>query len=357
MQTKLYMPRVGKRKRISSYDKTGGNSDWLTVEPHTTVDFATFEGSGIIEHIWITMANFGQKEEYLLRKTALRIYWDGESSPSVEAPVGDFFGMGHAMSKNYVSAPLQMSPEDGKGFNSWWQMPFRKSFRFSIQNDCDIPLQFYFYIDFETCEVEEEALYFHAKWHRECPTQGKEESLYENHNAWCFGECNLDGKDNYVILEAEGKGHYCGANINIHNLNQSNMWDWPGEGDDMIFIDGDTMPTINGTGTEDYVNMAWCPQQEYSAPYHGLLLGGDKNWKGKITYYRYHILDPIGFEKQIKVTVEHGHCNHRSDDWSSTAYWYQTEPHKEFSPLPEWEKRMPVNISILEWENKIVNEK
>ncbi len=351
--TRLYMPRRGKRRRISSYDRTGANADWLHVPPRETLDFARFEGEGVVEHIWITMANYDRKEEFLLRKVVLRVYWDDEETPSVEAPMGDFFGMGHATSKNYVSAPLQMSPEDGKGFNSWWQMPFRKGFRFSVENDCDLPLQFYFYVDFEERKVEEDALYFHARWHRECPTRGVAEEEFAAHRDWCFGGENRDGTDNYVILEAEGKGHYCGANINIHNLNRSDMWDWPGEGDDMIFIDGDETPTLHGTGTEDYVNMAWCPQQEYAAPYHGLLLGGARNWKGKISYYRYHILDPIGFEKRIKVTIEHGHCNHRSDDWSSTAYWYQTEPHKPYEPIPCWQERMPVSVPALEWDDKI----
>ncbi len=349
----LYLARSGKRKRVSSYDRSGGNADWYDVEPHATMTFAEGFGSGVIEHIWITIANYDQRDEFLLRKVVLRAYWDEEQTPSVEAPIGDFFGMGHAKSKNYVSAPLQMSPEDGKGFNSWWQMPFRKSFRFTVQNDSDLHLQFYFYVDYEEREVEKNALYFHARWHRECPTKGKEKAFFATHRDWCFGGENLAGEDNYVILEAEGRGHYCGANINIHNLSNSNMWDWPGEGDDMIFIDGDTMPTINGTGTEDYVNMAWCPQQEYCAPYHGLLLGGNANWKGLISYYRYHILDPITFEKKIKVTIEHGHANHRSDDWSSTAYWYQTEPHKEYPPIVAWEDRMPVCIPALEWEDKI----
>ena len=136
--------------------------------------------------------------------------------------------------------------------------------------------------------------------------------------------------------------------MNIHNLRDTSKWDWPGEGDDMIFIDGESWPPqLHGTGTEDYVNMAWCPTQEYHAPYHGIILPGKDNWKDKITYYRYHIQDPVMFEKSIRVTIEHGHNNHRSDDWSSTAYWYQTEPHKEFPKLPEVEKRLPFYEEVL----------
>ena len=111
----------------------------------------------------------------------------------------------------------------------------------------------------------------------------------------------------------------------------------------MIFIDGDTKPTLHGTGTEDYVNMSWCPTQEYNAPYHGLILGGDNNWKGKITYYRYHIQDPIAFKKSIKVTIEHGHNNNRSDDWSSTAYWYQTKPVASMPKIIGVKDRMPID--------------
>jgi hypothetical protein len=118
----------------------------------------------------------------------------------------------------------------------------------------------------------------------------------------------------------------------------------------MIFIDGEKWPpSLHGTGTEDYVNMGRCPQQEYSAPYHGLILGGRDNWKGKISYYRYHIQDPITFEKSIRVTIEHGHANHRSDDWSSTAYWYQTEPHAPFAKILAVKERLPVEEETLLW--------
>jgi hypothetical protein len=120
----------------------------------------------------------------------------------------------------------------------------------------------------------------------------------------------------------------------------------------MIFIDGEPWPPrLHGTGTEDYVCMAWCPRQEYSAPYHGLILGGQDNWKGKITYYRYHIQDPVMFEKSIRVTIEHGHANHRSDDWSSTAYWYQCRPHKPFPALLPPERRRPLDQEKWMWEN------
>lgn len=356
--TNLFQKRSFKRKRISSYDKTGANNDRLYLAPGQTHTIAVGEGIGCITHIWMTMQNQGfVTEKNYLRKVVLKIYWDDCEHPSVQAPIGDFFGMGHAMAKNFVSMPLQMSPEDGKGFNSWWPMPFKKNFRFEIVNDCNTELILYFYIDYEIYDkAPENMMYFHALWNREL-TKGHDKEAMGGHRLWCMGGNNLDGKENYVVCEVEGAGHYCGCNINIHNLDTSALWNWPGEGDDMIFIDGDIVPTINGTGTEDYVNMAWCPTQEYSAPYHGLILGGQANWKGKITYYRYHIQDPIGFEKSIKVTIEHGHNNNRSDDWSSTAYWYQTKQHKKFAEILPVEERLPVDETVYSWSGEVKFEK
>jgi hypothetical protein len=349
----LFQKRNAKRMRESSYDRTGGNDDRIYVKPGDTAVIADIKASGIITHIWTTLANdgFSQESNYL-RKTVIRAYWDNEQYPSVEAPIGDFFGMGHGLSKNFVSAPLQMSPEDGKAFNCWFPMPFRERGLLTVTNECDTTLIVYYYVDYEIVnELPPSALTFHAQWRRQNPTRGKKRQDFKTHRDYCFGGENRDGKENYVLMEAEGSGHYAGANINIHNLGTSALWDWPGEGDDMIFIDGEPWPPrLHGTGTEDYVNMAWCPTQTYSAPYHGLILGGDDNWKGKITYYRYHIQDPIIFEKSIRVTIEHGHDNHRSDDISSTAYWYQDEPHKTFEPLLPVEKRLPIDEGKLKWE-------
>lgn len=345
----IMMAKKSKRKRVSSYDRTGGNDDRYYIAPGEKMVIADIKGAGIINHIWMTHQNGDFIEEKnSLRKVILRMYWDDEENPSVEVPLGDFFGMGHGLCKNYVSAPLQMAPEDGKALNCWWPMPFRKNARFEVENECDLRLILYFYIDYEEYEsIPDDMLYFHATWNRVLPTVGHNEGSFKTHEDWCFTGENTTGDENYVILNATGRGHYVGCNLNIDNFNESPLWDWPGEGDDMIFIDGEKWPpNIHGTGTEDYVNMAWCPTQEYNGPYHGLILGGDPNWKNKITYYRYHIQDPIPFTKDIRVTIEHGHNNNRSDDWSSTAYWYQTEPHMKFNPLPKKEDRLPIDKKI-----------
>lgn len=344
----LCYEREGKRRRISSYDETGGNDDRVHIKTGESTVLAEMHSPGLITHIWFTIATDSRApEEDYLRKMVLRIYWDGEENPSVQAPIGDFFGMGHGMSKNFISSPLQMSPQDGKGFNCWFAMPYEQA-KVEVLNECEETMTVYFYFDYEEYAVLPQGmLRFHAQWNRENPTIGIDDSKIENRD-YLFEGKNTTGDGNYVILEAKGRGHYVGCNLNIHNLRDTSKWDWPGEGDDMIFIDGESWPPqLHGTGTEDYVNMAWCPTQEYSAPYHGIIMPGKDNWKDKITYYRYHIQDPVMFETSIKVTIEHGHNNNRSDDWSSTAYWYQTEPHMPLAPLPNVKERLPIHEETL----------
>jgi hypothetical protein len=382
-------------RRISSWDRTGGNMDFLVIQPGQQVTLADIVGAGCVNHIWCTHAC--EQDDYL-RRVVLRARWDDESEYSIEAPLGDFFGVGHAKTVNFSSMPLQMSPADGRGFNCWFPMPFGKRAEFFLHNEADVAMNFYYYIDFELHEaIPDDMGRFHAQWRRENPTQGITDSdmsalieetrqLFATGNsafaeapeevmrnlAFEFGGRNIGGKENYVILEAEGIGHYVGCNLNVHNLRVGNEVDWPeskawplsreeeksatpedrmaffrvfnwyGEGDDMIFIDGEEWPpTLHGTGTEDYFNTAYCPAIKYDSLYHGLTLPGGPNWSGKSSYYRFHIEDPIHFRKSIRVTIEHGHNNHRSDDVSSTAYWYQIEPHKPFPTFPPVQARLP----------------
>jgi len=331
--------RNARSRRESSYDRTGGNEDFIMVDPGELKTILDLQHSGCITHIWITLQC---PEEASLRKVLLKMYWDNEISPSVNVPIGDFFGMGHAMTKNFCSRPLTMSPENGSGFNCYFPMPFERGARFEIVNECGREMvRMYYYIDYEVYDrLPENLARFHATWNRENPCKGISDKGMSTQE-FAFGGKNTSGESNYIILEAKGKGHYVGCHLDIHNLRESHDFNWYGEGDDMIFIDGESFPpSLHGTGTEDYFNTAWCPQQEVCTPHHGIILGGGRNWSGKITLYRYHIEDPIMFDKSIKVTIEHGHNNHRSDDYSSTAYWYQIEPHKPFDILP-MKERLP----------------
>jgi hypothetical protein len=317
----------------------------VVVEPGGTTSILDLAQPGTVRHIWVTT---GCDDQHYLRKVILRGWWDDQASPCFEVPLGDFFGLGHAQTRNYWSLPLQMSPEDGRGFNCWFPMPFRSA-RMSVENESRLPLTLYYYVDYELSEapadVEEIARSgrFHAQWRRQNPTDGVAEGVMTNAEL-LSGGVNLSGEGNYVILEAEGQGHYVGCNLSIANLRQvgTEVFNWYGEGDDMIFVDGEPFPpSLHGTGTEDYFNTAYSPSEAYSSPYHGIILPGGRNWAGLIALYRYHIEDPVRFQRSIRVTIEHGHANRRSDDFSSTAYWYQAEPHSAFPPLPLVGDRLP----------------
>ena len=192
-----------KRRRLSSYDPSGGNSDWWEVEAGHTLDIMDVAGAGCIKHIWMTMFS---EDKYEYRKVMLRMYWDGEEHPSVETPIGDFFGMGHAMSRNFVSLPLQMSPENGRSFNCWFPMPFESNARIEVTNEAAKKLHFYFYIDYEEYpEGTDMSEYgrFHAQWRRVNPTPGWQdpsERWEDNHDRMreVWKTPNTTGENNYV---------------------------------------------------------------------------------------------------------------------------------------------------------------
>ena len=340
--------RSSRRRRASSWDRTGGNEDRLTLRPGDTAVLAEMEGAGCVNHIWVTVApehavdSPENRERDFLRRLVLRVYWDGNEHPSVLVPLGDFFGAGHGRTVNFASLPLQMSPEDGRSFNCFFHMPFAAGARFEIVSELEHEsVWFYYYIDYEAFDGLEDGLgRFHASWRREDPTDGVAQGE-ESNPEYLFGGVNDTGDGNYVILDAEGRGHYVGCVLNVHNLRDTQAWNWYGEGDDMIFIDGESFPpSLHGTGTEDYFNTAWCPTQTYAAPYHGITLPGGPNWSGQISLYRFHVEDPVTFERSIRVTIEHGHANKRCDDLSSVAYWYQEPPHRPLELAPV-EHRLP----------------
>ncbi|MFA5859905.1 MAG: glycoside hydrolase family 172 protein [Elusimicrobiota bacterium] len=331
--------------RISSYDHTGGNSDRWVIPAGKTLTIAEISGAGCIRHIWMTTSDTDNN----LRKLALRMYWDEESSPSVQCPLGDFFGLGHAKAVYFQSLPIQSSY---LGMNAWFAMPFEKKAVITVTNDGDKDTILYFYIDYHQWDKPKDGYgRFHANWQRRLLLQADAPS---GPNASGVVQIlNNTGKNNFIILDAKGKGQYVGCFVNI----DTNTPGWWGEGDDMIFIDGEPWPPrLHGTGMEDYFCGAWNYnklEQPYSTPYYGYHFKGNSDYTGKHSQYRFHIEDPVYFEKSIRVTVEHGHANDRVGDWSSTAFWYQTG---RTEPLPEIGNatdRLPYGFGSLErWPGK-----
>lgn len=317
--------RSYKNKRASSWDRTGGNRDWVAVDPGQTAVLLDTQGAGIITHIWFTI---NSPDPLHLKNLVLRAWWDGEQSPSVEAPIGDFFGLGLGEYFVYQSALLAVAPV--KALNSYFQMPFSSAAKLTVTNEgTQQTRNLYFAIDYVSLPSLPDGLgRFHAQYRQSAPCK-----------AQVSDGKNLSGKSNYAFLEATGKGHFIGVTQSI----MQNQTDWFGEGDDMIFVDDDALPTINGTGTEDYFNGAWgFGDQPYSFAYVGTpYIVDPMKIGGRYCMYRWHIESPIAFEKSIRVTIEHGTANDRSDDFYSTAYWYQAEPHAAFPALPPTKERIP----------------
>jgi len=312
--------------RESSWDRTGGNNDSARIEPGQTFTLLDLKGTGVITHIWFTI---NSPDRMHLKNLVLRAWWDGESSPSVESPIGDFFGLGLGEYYTYQSALLSVAPM--KALNCYFQMPFASAAKITVTNEGKIRTDnLYFAIDYTTVQQLPEGLgRFHAQYRQAAPCKKSANTSGKN----------LNGEDNYVFLEASGKGHFVGV---THAVEQ-NSDGWFGEGDDMIFIDGDAAPTINGTGTEDYYNGAW---DFYGQTFANLRQGAPyivdpERTGGRYCLYRWHTESPITFEKSIRVTIEHGHANDRADNFYSTAFWYQTEPHAKFPSLPDPEARIP----------------
>ena len=323
----LPVKRNAKTKRESSWDRTGGNEDWVGVGPGQTLSLAEIDGPGCVRHIWITG---GANEPYFLRKALLGMYWDGETSPSVEVPVGDFFGAMHGLANHFVSLPISMVGRGLRmGLNCYFPMPFAKRAKIELLNECEkAPFGIYYHVDYELYEesLPPDLLRFHATWRKEiCQQRGN--------------GTNLTGAANYKILSAKGSGHYVGCVLGVKAVRS----EWWGEGDDMIFVDGEKWPpSVHGTGTEDYFLSAYGFPTRYEGPYHGVVLMGDTyDWTGRWIAYRFHIEDPVVFRKSIQVTIEHGHANDRQDDWTSVAYWYQDEPHMSLDTIPCVAERLP----------------
>lgn len=330
-------------RRASSASPQGDNRDRLSIIRGETVTLLDVKGPGCITHIWLTPHSI---EDFYLRKCVLKCYWDGEKEPSVLVPLGDFFGVGHAQSVTYSSLPMVMAPSDGAGLNCYLPMPFSEGARIEVTSEnFASETRLYYNIDFEVWDQPRPELgRFHAQWRRQNPCDGIVEPPEMADITLLHHGINLSDEGNYLLMEAKGSGQYVGCNLNIHNLRRAKEGsNWYGEGDEMMFIDDDNEgkrwpPTINGTGTEDYFNTAWGPREFFASPFFGLTKPGGREYSGFISWYRWHLPDPVRFARSIRVSIEHGHANGRSDDYSSTAYWYQLEPHQPFGILPVLER-------------------
>ena len=299
----------------------------VEIKTHTTFTVAEIDGSGSIQHIWLTPTG-------KWRNSIIRFYWDGETTPSVEVPVGDFFCMGWGQYAPLQSLAVCVNP--GSAFNCYWPMPFRKKCKITMENIDEKDMVLYYQVDYILTEVPYDAAYFHAQFRRINP---------------------IPYKTDYVLVDnIKGRGQYVGTYLawGVHN----NAW-W-GEGEIKFFMDGDTkFPTINGTGTEDYFcgsydfgsatknasGVAEWHYTEFCTPYSGLnqVIRGDGHYdvSQRFGLYRWHIKDPIRFEKDLKVTIQalgwrsEGRYLPLQDDISSTVFWYQTEPHNPFPILPD----------------------
>ncbi len=332
----LASPHDYVQKRVSSYDRSGGNEDFRTIPPGETLTILDEPGPGIITHIWFT---FSSEEMYHLKKLVLRMYWDGESTPSVEAPIGDFFGLGLGDYFTFEALPLSAAPNHA--VNSFFPIPFQKHARITVENAGKMKLDaLYYNIDYQAYAkpLPADTLYFHAQYRQASPNKGLTGDWKDNGDPLQNDRKNLTGEGNYVWMEATGRGHFVGVTMSV--LQNQDYW-W-GEGDDMFFVDGEKVPSINGTGTEDYFLGAYdFGGRPFSYALYGAPVVGEERAGSRSSVYRFHLDSPIPFTKSLKATIEHGHANGRSDDYFSVAYWYQTEPHAPFPALPPVDERLP----------------
>ena len=311
---RLFQVPTSRFIHVSSTDTTGGNADRWVVAPGDSVVLLDLDGPGVVRSMWMTIAS---RDPDYLRRISLEMYWDGEANPSVEAPLGDFFGDGFNK-PNYAS--LVMGVTSG-GFFTYLPMPFARHARIVARNGTGRAIDaFYFNADVELVDSLPTPLAtFHAWWHRDPRTTSHEPHL---------------------ILDAHGAGWFVGTSLDAESLDGSLSFL---EGDERYFVDGSFRG--QGTGTEDYFNSGWYfDRGTFAAPFHGLVVKDEK--RGRIAAYRWHLLDPIPFRDSIRVDIEHGTGNSVVADYATMAYWYQTEPHTPLPPLPPPDERKVMGVRI-----------
>lgn len=314
----------------SSYDTTGGNSDRWPIAAGQSHEIFNQKGPGVISHIWFTIA---AQSPLHLKELILRAYWDGSDKPSIEVPIGDFFGLNLGDYVLYESEYLACSP--GKSLNCYFAMPYRTSARMTVTNEGTRDVgSFYSNIDFMAVDaLPADALYFHAQYRQAAPNVAQQ----------LPNSKNPDGKTNYVYCETHGRGHLMGVTLGVVQNKEA----WMGEGDDMIFVDDETKPLIVGTGSEDYFLGSWNFGGRENAKAFGYhqygahLIQSPERVGGRYCCYRFHGDNPVTFTKYLKHSMEHGHANDRGDCFYSCCYWYQDKPTTEVPALPAVKDRLP----------------
>jgi hypothetical protein len=335
----LFLATGARSHRSSSWDRLGANLDYVPVRAGETVVLLDTEGPGCITHIY-TVMGFNEITDW--RDAILRCWWDGEAHPSVEVPLGDFFGLAAGRVRNYRSHMMAVNPGDGcaNALNCYFPMPFAKRARVTLENRGDQPLGgaipgVWFHIDYERYRepLPQRVMRFHAQWRQERPT-----TPVGPPNVQLHGAPNLDGLENYVALETAGEGQMVGIVLEYDNPHGG----WFGEGDDMVFVDDDSWPpSIHGTGTEEIFGAAASPTEEFAGPFTGYHLIESTDYSGLTAMYRWYVPDPIRFTSALRWSIEHGHANNFEMDMASVAYWYQREPHPPFPALPDRDAMLP----------------
>ena len=337
----LTQPQQYTMHKVSSNDPLGTNNDAAKLAAGATLTLLDVDGPGTISHEWFTISS---NDPNHLKNLVLRMYWDGEATPSVETPLGDFFGLETGDYVDWQSEYLSVGNQ--RALNTFFPMPFAKHARITLTNEGTVPASaVYFSIEYmqHHHKLPADTLYFHAQYRQASPTPGRYNSWKGDGDAAVNAVQNTTGEDNYRFLETTGHGHFVGVTLGV----LQNQDDWWGEGDEMFFVDGETTPGWRGTGGEDYFLGAWgfggawgeglpFSYQRYGAPQVQAWRAGSRN-----LMYRFHTEAPIPFTKSFRATMEHGHGNHRSDNWYSVAYWYQAEPHAAFPALPAARDRVP----------------
>src|SRR5579862_4327882 len=318
-----------KSLKQSSFDRTGGNKDYWPMAPGATQEVFNASGPGVISHIWFTIAADSPNH---LKETVIRAYWDGNAKPSIEVPVGDFFGLNLGQYFVYQSEYLNCSSI--KALNCYFAMPFRRSARITATNESKQKIgAFYSNIDYQLVpSLPEDTVYFHAQYRQSTPNSANTGS-----------QLNQDGGQNYVYAETRGRGHLMVVTLGV----LQNTEHWFGEDDDMIFVDDESKPLITGTGSEDYFNGAWDfggrdGAVQFAHKYNGAPIMIDpERAGGRYCLYRWHGDNPVTFTRYMKHSMEHGHANDRADNFYSVCYWYQSEPYTDFPVLPAAQARIP----------------